>query len=132
MNLETVKSIATTIVLLLAFLQALGMAQVQGAFRLLPIEKQTLRRLHRGGGITVLLLMALVAAACVFGEGPRLHPLRVGVHAAAGSLAMAVLLAKIVITHRARRLLRFNKALGGVAGTLILVAFIASVVWYYL
>lgn len=132
MNLEMIKSIATTVVLLLAILQALGMAQVQGYVRLLPIEKQKLRRLHRGGGIAALLLMLLIAAICVSEYGVRFHPLRVGVHATAGSLAIAILVAKVAITRRARHLLRFNKALGAVAGTLIMVAFIASVVLYYL
>ncbi|MCX7682565.1 MAG: DUF6529 family protein [Anaerolineae bacterium] len=132
MNLETMKSIATTVVLLLALLQVLEMAQVQGSLRLLPVEKQRLRWLHRGGGIVALLLMFLIAAACVFGEGLRFYPLRVGIHAVAGSLAIAVLLTKVVITRRARHLLRFNKALGGIAGVLILVTFAAGVVWYYL
>lgn len=132
MNYEMMKSIAATLVLLLALLQVVWMAQVQGFLRLLPVEKRTLRQLHRGGGIAVLLLMVLIALACVFGEGLYFRPLRVGIHAVAGSLAIAILVAKVAITRRARHLLRFNKALGAVAGILIMVAFIASVVLYYL
>lgn len=132
MTLEMVKSAIATIILLLAIAQALEMTQVLGYVRLVPVEKRTLRRMHRRGGIAALILMSVVAAICVLEEGIYFRPLRVGIHAIAGPLAMVVLLTKIVISHRARRLLRFSKILGGLAGALILITFVASVVGYYL
>ena len=53
MSLEMLKSIVTTIALALALGQALGMAQVRGYVRLLPLDKKRLRMLHRRGGIAV-------------------------------------------------------------------------------
>jgi len=63
-----VKSVVTSIILALALVQALGMAQVRGYVRLLPVDKKQLVRLHRLGGAATLLLALAVAAMCVFGE----------------------------------------------------------------
>lgn len=131
MSLEMLKSVMTTIVLALALAQALGMAQVRGYVRLLRVEKKRLRRLHRWGGVAVLVLTLAVAVICVFGEGYTPYSLRVQAHAVMGVLAILVLLLKVVITHRFRRYLRYNTALGTAAGLLILGTFIASALWYF-
>ena len=131
MSLEMLKSVMTTIILALALMQALGMAQVRGYVRLLRVEKKRLRRLHRWGGVAVLVLTLAVAVICVFGEGYTPYSLRVQAHAVMGVLAILVLLLKVVITHRFRRYLRYNTALGTAAGLLILGTFIASALWYF-
>jgi hypothetical protein len=133
MSLEMFKSVLTTIVLALALGQALGMAQVRGYVRLVPLEKKRLRRWHRWGGIAVLVLTVAVALICVFGIGGRYvyYSPRVLAHLHMGALAIVVLLLKVVIAHRFRRYLRFTLALGAAAGLLILGTFAASALWYF-
>jgi hypothetical protein len=130
MSLEMLKSGVTSIILALALVQALGMAQVRGYVRLFPLERKRLRQLHRWGGIAVLVLILAVAVICVFGERYAYYSLRVKAHAVMGVLAILVLLLKVAITHRSRRHLRFALALGAAAGLLILGTFMASALWY--
>jgi len=131
MSLEMLKSLVTTVILALAVMQALGMAQVRGYVRLLPVEKRRLRRFHRSGGIAALVLTLAVAVACVLGRGYELYSLRLRLHAVMGVLAILVMSLKVAITHRFRRYLRYNTALGAAAGLLILGTFIASALWYF-
>lgn len=131
MSLGMLKSLVTTVILALAVMQALGMAQVRGYVRVLPGEKRQLRRLHRWGGIAALALTLAVAVICVLGEGYGLYSLRLRLHAVMGVLAMLVMLLKVAITHRFRRYLRYNTALGAAAGLLILGTFVASALWYF-
>jgi len=131
MSLEMLKSGVTTIVLALALMQALGMAQVRGYVRLLPLEKDRLRQWHRRGGIATLVLALAVAAICVLGERYAYYSLRVQAHAVMGALAILALLVKVAITNRFRQYLRFTLALGAVAGLLILGTFVASALWYF-
>lgn len=131
MSLEMLKSAVTTIVLALALMQALGMAQVRGYVRLLPLEKNWLRQWHRRGGIATLVLALAVAAICVFGERYAYYSVRVQAHAVMGALAILALLMKVAITNRFRQYLRFTLALGAVAGLLILGTFVASALWYF-
>ncbi len=133
MSLKMLKSVVTTVVLALALVQALWMAQVRGWVRLLPFERRRLRRWHRWGGIAVLVLTLTVAVICVFGIGGRYvsYSPRVLAHLHMGALAIVVLLLKAVITNRFRRYLRYNTALGIAAGLLILGTFVASALWYF-
>jgi len=138
MSLEMLKSLVTTVILVLGVMQALGMAQVRGYVRVLPGyvrvlpgEKRQLRRLHRWGGIAALVLTLAVAVACVLGEGYELYSLRLRLHAVMGVLAVLVMLLKVAITRRFRRYLRYNTALGAAAGLLILGTFVASALWYF-
>lgn len=131
MSLEMFKAIMTTIVLALALVQALGMAQVRGWVRLLPVEKKRLRQWHREGGIVALVLTMAIAVTCVVGFGYELYSPRVKAHAMMGTLAVVALFLKVVITNRFRRYLRYNMALGMAAGLLILGTFTASALWYF-
>jgi hypothetical protein len=132
-SLEMVKSVVTTVVLALALGQALGMAQVRGYVRLLPVDKRRLRRWHRWGGMAMLVLTCAVAVICVLGIGGRYasYSARVLAHLHMGALAIVVLLLKVAIAHRFRRYLRFTLVLGAAAGLLILGTFVASALWYF-
>jgi hypothetical protein len=133
MSLEMFKSELTTVVLALALGQALGMAQVRGYVRLVPLERKRLRQWHRWGGIAVLVLTVMVAVTCVFGIGGRYasYSPRVLAHLHLGALAIVVLLVKVAIARRFRRYLRFTLVLGAAAGLLILGTFVASALWYF-
>lgn len=131
MSLEMLKSVLTSVVVVLALLQAVEMAQIRGKVNFLPLNKRVLRMLHRGGGIAALALMLVVALLCVFGEGYAPQTLRVWTHVVLGVLALLVLAAKVVITHRARRFLRFNNAFGYTVGVLVLGTFASSALWYF-
>lgn len=131
MSLEMIKSVVTSLVLALALVQALGMAQVRGYVRLLPVGKRQLVQLHRLGGAATLLLALAVAAMCVFGERYAYYSPRVQAHAAMGVLAILVLATKAVISNRFRDYLRHALALGAAAGLLILGTFVASALWYF-
>lgn len=131
MSLEMLKAILTTLILALALVQALGMAQVRGYVRLLPVGKKQLVRLHHLGGAATLLLALAVAAMCVLGERYAYYSLRVQAHAVMGVLAILILAIKAVITNRSRRYLRHALALGTAAGLLVLGTFIASALWYF-
>ncbi len=131
MSLEMLKAILTTLILALALVQALGMAQVRGYVRLLPVGKKQLVRLHHLGGAATLLLALAVAAMCVLGERYAYYSLRVQAHAVMGVLAILILAIKAVITNRFRRHLRHALALGTAAGLLVLGTFIASALWYF-
>ena len=135
MSLETLKSIVTTVILALALIQALGMLQVRGYLRLLPVKKRRLPQLHRRGGIAVLVLTATVAVICMSGFGYVPYSPRLKAHAVMGALAILVLLVKVAISHRFRRYLRYLRltlALGAAAGLLILGVFVTSALWYFL
>ena len=132
MSLAMLKSIATTVLLVLALVQALGMAQVRGYVSLLPVEKRRLRRIHSRGGIAALVLSVAVALACVFGVGYAPCSLRVWLHVIMGVLAILILFLKMALTRRFRRYLRFNTALGVAVGLLLLGTFVTSALWYFL
>lgn len=131
MSLEMSKSLVTSVILILAVMQALGMAQVRGYVRLLPFEKRRLRRLHRWGGRAALILALTVAVICICGEGYVLYSLRVWAHVVMGVLAILVMILKVATVHRFRRYVRHNNALGGVVGLLILGTFVTSALWYF-
>ncbi len=130
--MEMTKSLLTTVLVALALLQALGMAQVEGKLSILPLDKSRLVRLHRLGGRATLLLAVLVATMCLAGQRYATTSLRVQAHALLGALAIVVLLAKVAVANRFRRSLRYAKPLGLAAGLLIFGTFAFSALWYFI
>lgn len=131
MTVQMTKSILTTVVLAIALFQALEMAQLKGYLRVLPLDKRTLRDLHRMGGVAAMFLMLVVAGLCVLTQRTYLYPPRVALHAVLGTAGIVVLVAKAVITNGFRKYLRINNGLGAVAGLLILGTFVLSALWYF-
>ncbi|MBC8449591.1 MAG: hypothetical protein H8D78_17815 [Chloroflexi bacterium] len=132
MSLQMVKSVLTTVLLLVAIAQALSMAMVRGwvKVKLLPENRRRLREGHRWGGIAALVLTLALALTML---SPLYEPYsaRSWAHAVMGGLAALVLLPKVIITRRFRRYLRYNTALGTIAGLLILGTFISSALWFF-
>ncbi len=132
MSITMIKSILTTVVLALALVQGLEMAQLKGYLRVLPIEKRRLRDLHRLGGVAALFLLALIAVLCIASQGLYFSSLRVTLHAVLGAVVILVLVVKAFITNRFRQYLRWNNGLGALAGLLVLGIFLLSALWYFI
>jgi hypothetical protein len=131
MSLLMLKSIITTVVVLLAVSQALMGLRMTGHLRRWPAPVKTLRIGHRLLGDAVLLLTLSVALICVTHLSYGGYSLRVPVHAALGTVGAAILLGKVVVARRFRRYLRYARILGGVAGLSLLGCFWASALWYF-
>jgi hypothetical protein len=131
MSVLMLKSILTTVVLILAVLQAVSGLRLRGRFKRLPVPVGTLRLWHRLGGDAALLLTASIACICLTQLSYSGYSLRVPLHATLGTIAAIVMLAKVFIARRFRTYLRRVTVLGGVAGLAILGCFTASALWYF-
>ena len=131
MSLEMIKSILTTIVLVLAIGQAVAGLRLRGYLKSLPLPIRYLRSWHRWGGDATLLLTLAVALICVTQFSYSTFSLRVILHATLGTLAATVMLMKVVVARRLRRYLRYTLVLGMIAGFSVLGCFMASAFWYF-
>ena len=131
MSVLMLKSILTTVVLILAVLQAVSGLRLRGRFKRLPLPVGTLRTWHRLSGDAGLILTLGIALICVTQLSYGGYSLRVPLHAALGTLAALVMLVKVFIARRFRTYLRRLTVLGGVAGFSILGCFAASPLWYF-
>jgi hypothetical protein len=131
MSLLMMKSILTTVVVLLAVWQAVSGLRMTGSLKRFPAPVKTLRLGHRLGGDATLLLTLSIAFICVTHLPFSTYSLRVPLHAALGTLAAAVLVFKLVIARRFRRYLRHARIFGYVAGFSLLGCFWASALWYF-
>jgi len=131
MSLLMLKSVLTTVVLILAVGQSISGLRLRGRFKRLPLPVGTLRLWHRLSGDVALLLTLSIAFICVTHLPYSAYSLRVPLHAALGTLAAAVMLVKVLVARRFRTYLRRMTLLGGVVGFSILGCFAASALWYF-
>jgi len=131
MSVEMIKSILTTFVLVLAIGQAIAGLRLRGYLKVLPLPARYLRPWHRWGGDATLLLTVTVAVICVTRFPFSLYSLRVPLHAALGTLAAVVMLAKVIIARRFRTHLRHTLILGLIAGLSVMGCFMGSALWYF-
>ena len=131
MSLLMLKSLLTTLVLFVAVGQSISGLRLRGRFKRLPLPLRPLRTWHRLWGDAALLLTVCVAFLCVTHLSFSTYPLRVPLHAALGTLAAAVMLAKVLIARRFRTYLRRVTVLGTVVGFALLGCFSASALWYF-
>ena len=132
MSVLMLKSILTTVVLILAVGQAVSGLRMTGRLKRIPAPVRNLRFGHRLAGDAALLLTLSVAVICVTHQSYSAYSLRVPVHAALGTLAAVVLILKVISARRFRRYLRYARIMGGVAGFSLLGCFWASALWYFL
>lgn len=130
-SLLMLKSILTTVVVIVAVWQAVSGLRMTGRLKRIRAPVGTLRFGHRHGGDATLLLTLSVAFICVTHLPFSTYPPRVPLHAALGTLAAAVLVLKVVIARRFRRYLRHARIMGYVAGFSLLGCFWASALWYF-
>jgi hypothetical protein len=132
MSLLMLKSILTTVVVVVAAGQAVSGLRLRGRLKGLPVPPGALRSWHRLGGDAVLLLTASVAFICVVHLPYSAYSVRVPLHVALGTLGAAILMVKVVIARRFRRLLKHAGAFGAAAGFSLLGCFVASAWWYFM
>lgn len=131
MSLLMLKSILTTVVVILALGQAVSGLRMTGGLGRIPAPVKNLRIGHRLVGDAALLLTLSVALICVTHLSYSAYSLRVPLHAALGTLAAGILVVKVVVARRFRRYLRHARILGSVAGLSLLGCFFASALWYF-
>lgn len=131
MSLLMLKSILTTVAVIVAAGQAISGLRLRGRLKGLPLPVGALRSWHRLGGDAVLLLTLSVALICVIHIPYSAYSLRVPLHAALGALAAAILIVKVIIARRFRRFLGRAGVYGAAAGFSLLGCFVASALWYF-
>jgi hypothetical protein len=131
MSLLMLKSILTTVAVIMAAGQAVSGLRLRGRLKGLPLPVGALRTWHRLAGDAVLLLTLSVAFLCITHLSYSAYSLRVPLHAALGTLAAAILIVKVVIARRFRRFLRRGGIYGAAAGFSLLGCFMASALWYF-
>jgi predicted ferric reductase len=131
MSLLMLKSILTTVVVILALGQAVSGLRMTGRLSRIPAPVKNLRIVHRLAGDAALLMTLSVALICVTHLSYSAYSLRVPLHAALGTLAAGILVVKVVVARGFRRYLRHARILGSVAGLSLLGCFFASALWYF-
>jgi len=89
-----IKAAGATVVVLLTFSQFYTMESVLGHVPRGRIKMRTMMRVHRWGGRVTVVLAAIIAFFCMTDLGAPTSPLRVMVHAVAGSIAFTLLAIK--------------------------------------
>lgn len=131
MQLFMLKSILTTLVLLLAIGQGVAGARLRGHLKWLPFAARSFRAWHRWGGGAALLITLSVAILCVTHSPFTTYSLRVPLDAGLGTLAAVIMAVKVIIARRFRGYLRYAPALGIAAGLSVLGCFATSALWYF-
>jgi hypothetical protein len=89
-----IKALGATVVVLLTFSQFYTMESVLGHLPRGRIKMRSMMRVHRIGGRIAVILAAFIAFYCMTDLGAPSSPIRVAVHAVAGSLAFTLLAIK--------------------------------------
>jgi Family of unknown function (DUF6529) len=89
-----IKALGATVVVLLTFSQFYTMESVLGHLPRGRIKMRSMMRMHRIGGRIAVILAAFIAFYCMTDLGAPSSPLRVAVHAVAGSIAFSLLAVK--------------------------------------
>lgn len=126
------KSLLTTLILLLAIAQTFTGLRTRGYFRRIPLPARTFRLCHRVGGDFTLALTTLVAILCIYYGGIPLSPPRVLAHTALGTLAGLSMVTKVAIARKYRRQIKHTLKIGAVAGFSHLGTFVLSALWYFI
>lgn len=92
-----IKAVGSTVVVLLTFSQFYTMESVLGHLPRGSIKMRSMMRVHRIGGRLAILLAAVIAYFCITDIGAPHDPLRVAVHAIAGSIAFSLLAVKFAL-----------------------------------
>lgn len=127
-----IKAAGSTVVVLLTFSQLYTMESVLGHLPRGSIKMRSMMRVHRIGGRLAILLAAVIAYFCITDIGAPHDPLRVAVHAIAGSTAFTLLAVKFALI-RWRPHLAYDSApwIGRVVAICFVVIWISSGLAYF-
>jgi hypothetical protein len=127
-----IKAAGSTVVVLLTFSQFYTMESVLGHLPRGSIKMRQMMRVHRIGGRLAILLAAVIAYFCITDIGAPHDPLRVAIHAIAGSTAFTLLGLKFALI-RFRPHLAYDAApwIGRVVAVCFVVIWISSGLAYF-
>ncbi len=94
---SAIKALGSTVVVLLTFSQFYTMESMIGHLPRGRVKMRTMMLVHRWGGRITILLAVVIAYFCMTDIGAPSEPLRVAVHAIAGSIAFALLAVKFAL-----------------------------------
>lgn len=131
MDLIAIKVTAASVAMVLVILQGLIMLQLYGKARIFRLSTERLAAWHRRQGDVLLVLFLLVASQCVTKASVDWGDWRPVSHAVFASLAIVLVVGKLLMVRVFPRAMRFVT----VAGTLLLVSAMGAigttVVWYF-
>lgn len=125
------KSILTTLVLLMAISQALTMGQVKGRIRLVNLPSSQLRRFHKWEGDAALLFTLLTAAICISQFSVTPQDPRVVLHALFGLSGVVTILLKFAVARFFRPYPKYASYISATLLLSVLGIFLTSALWYF-
>lgn len=131
MDILMLKSVLTTLVLLMAVLQVLTMTQVKGRIRLVNLPSSQLRRFHKWEGDVALLFVLATAVICISQFSVTPQDPRVLLHALFGFSSVVTILLKFAVARFFRPYLRYASYISAVLFLSILGVFLTSALWYF-
>ena len=132
MDILMLKSILTTLVLLMAILQALTMSQVKGRLRLVNLPSSQLRRFHKVEGDVALLFILVTAAICISQLSVTPREPRAVLHALFGVSGVVTIVLKFAVARFFRPHLGYASYISAVLFLSVLGIFVTSALWYFI
>jgi hypothetical protein len=130
MDLIALKVTGAFVVAVLVVLQALIMLQLYARGRVFPLPAAALMTWHRYQGYALLVLMSVIAYACVTHTFVNWRDPRVVAHVGSGAIVMAGLVIKVLSVRVFPRVRRVAPALGLVLVLAAVVTIGSTVPWY--
>jgi hypothetical protein len=130
MDLIAIKVTAASVAMVLAVLQALIMAQLYGKARVFSLSAETLAVWHRRQGDAILALFLFVAYQCVTKASIDWEDWRPVAHAVFASVAVVLVLGKLLMVQAVPRAMRSVTAVGITLFVATMGATGTTVFWY--
>lgn len=130
MDLIALKVTAASVAMVLVVLQALIMAQLYGKARIFSASSATLAVWHRRQGDVLVALLLLVASQCVTRASIDWDDWRAVAHAAFASVAVVLVVGKLLMVQAVPRAMRVVTAVGLTLFVSAMGATGTTVFWY--
>jgi len=130
MDLIAIKVTAASLAIVLVILQGLIMLQLYGKMRIFGLRTETLAAWHRRQGDVLFVLFLLVAYQCVTKASVDWEDWRPAAHAIFASLAILLVVVKLLMVQVFPRAMKFVTAVGIALFVSALGATGTSVLWY--
>jgi hypothetical protein len=128
-----IKALGSTVVVLLTFSQFYTMESMLGHLPRGRIKMRSMMKVHRWGGRILIVLAGLIAYFCITDVGAPREPIRVVVHAVAGSTAFTLLAVKFALI-RWKPSVAYDTApwIGRIVAICFVAIWMTSGLWYFL